>query len=134
MKDLKILIADDSTIMRDMIKAVLKNQGVGQLDEVDNGVDAWEKIAESCVMDEPYGLVLIDWIMPEMEGIELLRKMRSDDLSREIPFIMITSEVEDESQKEAADLEVDAYVIKPFRKDELLSTIQSVLNSKQKAS
>ncbi len=119
---MKILIVDDSGIMRKIVTRTLRQAGFGDHDteEAENGIDALAKIEA----DAP-DLVLTDWNMPEMSGIELARAMNEKDLG--IPFAFITSECTKEMRDEANEAGAVAFLTKPFTAETLGETLGKIL-------
>ncbi len=122
---MKILVVDDMINMRRTIRNMLRQLGYAQIIEAENGVEAWEKLSTVHI-----DIAIVDWNMPLMNGVELLRKTRADDKLTKIPFIMVTAEVDEGTIAEAAETEVDAYIIKPFVAKTLEEKIDSVLEKK----
>jgi tetratricopeptide (TPR) repeat protein len=123
--ELKFLVADDMIGMRRTIRNMLRQLGYVRIIESGDGVSAWSKLAIDRV-----DVAIVDWNMPNMNGITLLRKTRQDDRLCDIPFIMVTAEVAEETIAEAAETEVDAYIIKPFVAKTLGEKIEQVLERK----
>jgi tetratricopeptide (TPR) repeat protein len=124
-EDLKILVVDDMIGMRRTIRNMLRQLGYIRIIEADDGVSAWNKLSLDRV-----DVAIVDWNMPNMNGIALLKKARQDDRLSDIPFIMVTAEVAEETIAEAAETEVDAYIIKPFIAKTLEEKIEQVLERK----
>ena len=104
------MVIDDVPNMRRTIRNMLNRMGVKRpIMEADDGDKAWSKLENA-----PVDFVICDWNMPRMTGIELLRKMRETPKFAEIPFLMLTGEVEEGTIAQAAETEIDAYIIKPF--------------------
>ncbi|MBU2546835.1 MAG: response regulator [Proteobacteria bacterium] len=121
-KDLRILVVDDFATMRRMIKNILKQLGYTHIEEADNGQAAWS-LLETREID----LVISDWNMPTMTGLELLKAVRSDERFKDLPFIMVTAEGQQENVIEAAQNKVSQYVVKPFNADTIAGKIESVI-------
>ncbi len=117
-----ILIVDDSLVAREQLKAILYEAGL-DTEEAGNGLDALH-----CINSSPPDLVILDVIMPEMDGIECCRLIKNDPRTREIPIIMVTSLCKDEDIKSAYAVGCDSYITKPIRKDVLLGKIWLLLN------
>lgn len=107
--NMNVLVVDDFATMRRIIKNVLKQIGFTNISEADDG-----KSALKVLTDETFDLILCDWNMPEMSGIELLGKMKSDDQLKGIPFVMITAETKKDNIIEAVKAGVSNYIVKPF--------------------
>jgi two-component system, chemotaxis family, chemotaxis protein CheY len=110
----KILVVDDMLTMRKIVSNVCKNLGFTDIETANDGEMAWEKIKSG-----NYGLVISDCNMPNCTGVDLLKRVRSDQKLSELAFIMVTAEAEAGQIKEAIDAKVDAYVVKPFTPDTL---------------
>ncbi len=121
MSVLKILIVDDETPIRDMIRVALELAGFNCI-EAESAMTAMPKI-----VDERPDLILLDWMMPEVSGIELLRRLRREDSTREIPVILLTAKIEEQNAVQGLDAGADDYVTKPFSARELMARIKAVL-------
>lgn len=117
---MKILLVDDSRTIRNIQKNVLGQLGHKEIAEAADGVEALKAIAES----KP-DLVLIDWNMPNMDGITLVRKIRETD--KALPLIMCTTEAEKSRVIEAIKAGVNNYVVKPFTAETLAEKINTTL-------
>lgn len=122
MIDNKVLFVDDSPTMRRIIKNSLQKIGFNELIEAEHGIDALEKIE-----GEDVGLILSDWNMPEMNGKQLVEKLKSNPKYKDIPIIMITTRGVKEDVISAVKLGVAGYVVKPFTPDILKGKIQKAL-------
>ena len=119
---LRILIVDDMSIMRTILKALLINMGVTDILEANNGEMALETLQKNKV-----DLILSDWNMPKMTGIELLRKIRADIVLKNIPFVMISAEATKENISRAIHLHVSQYLIKPICAAQLEQKVSPLL-------
>ncbi len=128
--DMKILIADDVPTMRKILQSMLRYLGYKNFTIVEDGVEAWEVLEN----DQPIDLVISDWNMPRMTGIELLHKIRSTFKYENMPFIMVTGEVDEASVARATEIDVDSYILKPFVPKELDDKIASVINNRNNPS
>jgi len=124
-KGLKILLVDDMANMRKTLRSMLFMIGYKTIFEADDGDTALSKLRSA-----PMDLVIADWNMPRMPGVDLLSEIRDDSMLRDLPFIMITAEVDDAQITRAAEEDVDGYIIKPFVVDTLEKKIASVLEKK----
>lgn len=122
--NLKILIAEDDQRLRKNIVHMIKKE-YHHVDAVDNGLDAFE----NTLFDE-YDLLILDWMMPEMSGIEVCKEVRKKGFSGGI--LMLTAKDDSSDIIEGLDSGADDYVVKPFKMDELLARIRSVLRRKEK--
>ena len=120
---MKILIVDDSSVMRKIVLRTLRQAGFGGHDfsEAENGSDALQKIAAA----QP-DLILSDWNMPEMTGIELLETLNGD--GKKIPFAFITSEATDQMKQQAHDAGATAFVTKPFTADSIAAALGMLIH------
>jgi len=107
--NMKVLIVDDFATMRRIVKNILRQLGFTNISEADDG-----KTALQALKKEKFDLILSDWNMPEMPGIELLKAVRADDELKDIPFLMVTAEAEKGNIVEAVKLGVSNYIVKPF--------------------
>jgi CheY-like chemotaxis protein len=117
----KILIVDDTETMRLYEKMLLTGQGY-ELELAGDGVEALEKMKESLP-----DLVLLDIMMPKMDGIECCRRIKEDDAMKDVKVVMVTTKSEYERVKEAFAAGCDDYITKPIDKLELLSKIKELL-------
>jgi two-component system chemotaxis response regulator CheY len=123
-KDMPILIVDDYKTMLRIIRNLLKQIDFNNIDEATDGGMALEKLKE-----KKYGLVISDWNMQPMTGLELLRAVRGDAGLKHLPFIMITAESKTENVVAAKEAGVNNYIVKPFNAETLKSKIDSVLGA-----
>ena len=121
-KDMPILIVDDYKTMLRIIRNLLKQIEFNNIDEATDGSMALEKMKE-----KTYGLVISDWNMQPMTGLDLLRSVRADGNLKPTPFIMITAESKTENVVAAKEAGVNNYIVKPFNAETLKSKIESVL-------
>ena len=119
---LPILIVDDYKTMLRIIRNLLKQIGFDNVEEATDGTEALQKLRE-----KKFDLVISDWNMEPMTGIELLREVRSDDNLAKIPFIMVTAESKTENVVIAKDAGVSNYIVKPFNAAKLKSKLTGVL-------
>jgi two-component system chemotaxis response regulator CheY len=119
---MKVLVVDDFSTMRKIVKNNLKGMGFNNIIEAENGQKALEELKKESV-----GLIISDWNMPVMTGLELLKAVRGDAGMKSIPFIMVTAEGQKDNVMEAAKAGVSNYVIKPFTPDTFSEKLQKVL-------
>ena len=122
--NMSILIVDDYKTMLRIIRNLLKQLGFNNVDEATDGSMALQKLR-----DKDYGLVISDWNMEPMTGIQLLREVRADSKLRALPFIMITAESKTENVVAAKEAGVNNYIVKPFNAATLKTKLSSVLGS-----
>lgn len=116
-----ILLVEDELAIREMVAMALEREGF----EVIEAGDARE--AESKLADRLPDLVLLDWMLPGSSGIEIARKLRRDDYSRELPIIMLTARSDEDDRIRGLEAGADDYVVKPFSPRELIARIKAVL-------
>ncbi len=120
----KILIVDDSAVMRKIIKKRIKESGL----IVDEFADAGDgKQALDVISHDNIDLVLCDCNMPNMSGLEFVKTLRSLNLPRKIPVVMITTEGSDSKKIEARESGADGYLTKPFKPDQLRDTLRNYI-------
>jgi two-component system chemotaxis response regulator CheY len=119
---MNVLVVDDYSTMRRIIKNLLTQIGFTNVDEADNGASALTKLRE-----RSFGLVISDWNMEPMSGLELLKEVRADVKLKGTPFIMVTAESKTENVVAAKAAGVNNYIVKPFNADTLKTKIESVI-------
>ncbi len=110
---MRALVVDDSRAVRMMLKRMLTELGFDELSEAGHGGEALERLDEIEAPD----VMLVDWNMPEMNGLELIRAVRTNPARRDIPIVMVTTETEVEQVVRALAAGASEYVMKPFTKD-----------------
>jgi two-component system chemotaxis response regulator CheY len=121
-KNMKVLIVDDYQTMLRILRNLLKQLEFLNVEEAKDGSTALAHLRK-----EPYGLVISDWNMEPMTGIQLLREVRGDPKLKHIPFIMITAESKSENVITAKEAGVSNYIVKPFNAETLRAKLVSVL-------
>ncbi|MFW5954749.1 MAG: phosphate regulon transcriptional regulator PhoB [Guyparkeria sp.] len=116
-----ILIVEDEKPIREMVAFALGRAGY-ELVEAGDIVEAYERIAEKLP-----DLVLLDWMLPGASGIEFARRLKRDELTRDVPIVMLTARGEEEDKVSGLEAGADDYVTKPFSPRELLARIKAVL-------
>ena len=116
-----ILIVDDESAIREMVRMALEMDGFSCL-EAEN-----IKEAHTLIVDHSPELVLLDWMLPESSGIELLHRLREDELTRKIPVIMLTAKVSEHNVVKGLEVGADDYITKPFSPKELIARIHALL-------
>ncbi len=119
--DIRVLIVDDFSTMRRIVRNVLRQLGFNNVVEADDGTTAWEILQR-----EKIEFIVSDWNMPQMTGIELLRKVRADEKLCDTPFLMVTAEAQQENILEAVQAKVSNYIVKPFTADTLKQKIDKI--------
>jgi two-component system chemotaxis response regulator CheY len=127
-KNMKILIVDDFSTMRRIVKNVLHEIGYDNADEADDGTTALPMLKSG-----NYDFVITDWNMPGMQGIDLLKAIRSDPKLAAIPVLMVTAEAKKDQIVLAAQAGVNGYIVKPFTPDTLRDKISKIFERLQAA-
>ena len=120
-KLISVLVVDDESAIREMIRFALSKSDM-TVECAANGQEALEKITE-----RPPDIILLDWMMPNMSGPQLTRRLRKDPLTRDIPIIMLTAKVSEDDKVTGLNAGADDYIIKPFSPRELVARINAVL-------
>ena len=120
--NMQVLIVDDYKTMLRIIRNLLKQLGFNNVDEATDGSMALQKLR-----DKDYGMVISDWNMEPMTGIQLLREVRADSKLKNLPFIMITAESKTENVVAAKEAGVNNYIVKPFNAATLKTKLSTVL-------
>ena len=118
----KILIVDDVQMIRRALKTALLNAGFTGITEAKNGREAIDLIKQ-----EQYDLIICDWEMPEVSGLETLQYVRKDKAHSNTPFVMVTSVAEPSKIKQAVDNGVTDYIVKPVKPDLFLGKVSFIL-------
>ena len=122
-KGMKVLIVDDYKTMLRIIRNLLKQLGFNNVDEATDGGAALQMLRRG----EDYGLVISDWNMEPMTGLQLLKEVRADAKLKSTPFIMVTAESKTENVVAAKQAGVNNYIVKPFNAETLKSKMTSVI-------
>ena len=121
-KNMNVLIVDDYKTMLRIIGNLLKQLGFNNVDEATDGSMALEKFKE-----KEYGLVISDWNMEPMSGLDLLKQVRALPANANVPFVMVTAESKTENVIAAKQAGVSNYIVKPFNAETLKTKLTSVL-------
>lgn len=124
--DTKVLVVDDMLTMRKIVSRHVKELGMNDITEADDGANAWPKLDEAFNSGKPFQLVLSDWNMPKLTGLALLKQVRGDARFKDLPFVLITAESEKSQVMDAIKAGVSNYIVKPFTGDQLKEKIQAV--------
>lgn len=122
-KNMKILVVDDFATMRRIVKNVLAQLGFNNVVEADDGMSAMRMLKQ-----EKIDLIISDWNMPKMTGLDLLKAVRSEPSIAATPFIMVTAEAQQDNIMLAVKAKVSQYIVKPFTTDILGDKIQKVFS------
>jgi len=121
-KNINVLIVDDYKTMLRIVRNLLKQLGFNNVDEATDG-----SMALQMLRVENYGLIISDWNMEPMTGLQLLREVRADAKVKDTPFIMVTAESKSENVIAAKEAGVSNYIVKPFNAETLKTKMVSVL-------
>ncbi|TKW60695.1 MAG: response regulator [Blastochloris viridis] len=121
-RNMRILVVDDAQTMRRIIVNLLRQLGFTNMTEADDGTTAWDKLNS-----EHIDLVISDWNMPKMTGIDLLKKVRESEKYKITPFIMVTAEGKRENVIAAVQAGVSNYIVKPFNAATLKEKMTKVI-------
>ena len=121
MQEKRILIVDDEAPIREMIAVALEMAGYHCL-EAENTSQA-----HSLIVDHLPDLILLDWMLPGTSGIELARRLKRDEITKEIPIIMLTAKTEEDNKIQGLEVGADDYITKPFSPRELVARLKAVL-------
>ncbi len=125
--NMKILVVDDFSTMRRIIRNLLKELGFSNVQEAEDGVQALRTLRA-----EQFDFVVSDWNMPNMTGIDLLREIRKDPALKHLPVLMVTAEAKRENIIEAAQAGASGYVVKPFTSITLDEKLKKIFLTMQK--
>lgn len=120
-KNMKILIVDDFSTMRRIVKNLLRDLGFNQTSEADDG-----KTALPMLKTGKFDFLVTDWNMPGMDGLALLKEVRADENLKDMPVLMVTAEAKREQIVVAAQAGVNGYVVKPFTAVTLKEKIEKI--------
>lgn len=133
--ELRLLLVDDDLSVRKLIKAVCFGMGIRQIIEAPDGRQAIQVLKTPPASLRPgeslskrkFDLIISDWMMPEMNGLELLKHVRQESKVKNIPFILLTAEREQENVSDAIKAGVTDYIIKPFTTEDLQNKLSKLL-------
>lgn len=120
-KNMPILIVDDYKTMLRIVRGLLSQLGFNNIDEATDGSMAWDMVQK-----KPYGLIISDWNMEPMSGFEFLKLVRTNERTKQLPFIMVTAESKTENIIAAKQAGVSNYIVKPFNAETLKQKLQAV--------
>jgi len=119
--DIRILVVDDMSTMRRIIKTILGQLGYTNVDEAENGKQALAKLKK-----EKFDFLITDWNMPEMDGLSLVKAVREDEELKNLPILMVTAEAKKENVMEALKAGVNNYIVKPFTPEVLKEKMEKI--------
>jgi two-component system chemotaxis response regulator CheY len=122
---MRVLVVDDFSTMRRIVKNTLRQIGFTNIEEAEDGQKAYDRLSV-----EKFEFVVSDWNMPNMTGIDLLRKVRATPQIKDIPFLMVTAEAKQENIVEAIKAGVSNYIVKPFTVATLDEKIKKIFKEK----
>lgn len=125
-KETKILVVDDMQTMRLIVKKNLAQLGFANVTDAVDGAAAWTLIQKAVEERQPYMLIVSDWTMPKMTGLDLLKNVRAHPEIGWTPFILLTAESDAELVKQALLAGVSNYITKPFTPDTLKQKLEAV--------
>lgn len=117
----KVLIVDDEAPIREMIMVALEMAGYNCM-EAEN-----TQVAHSIIVDQQPDLILLDWMLPGVSGIEFARRLKKDELTSDVPIIMLTAKSEEDNKIQGLEAGADDYITKPFSPRELVARLKAVL-------
>ncbi len=121
----QILIVEDEPAIRDMVAFALSRAGLEPVHAADT------RAAQDAIMARVPDLILLDWMLPGMSGLEFARRLRREEMTREVPIIMLTARGEENDRVGGLEAGVDDYVVKPFSTRELVARIKAVIRRTQ---
>ncbi|MBI4741955.1 MAG: chemotaxis response regulator CheY [Betaproteobacteria bacterium] len=120
---MKILVVDDFSTMRRIVRNLLKELGFTNVDEAEDGAVAWQKLQNG-----DFEFVVTDWNMPNMDGLQLLKTIRASPAFMHLPVMMITAEAKKENIIAAAQAGASGYIVKPFTAATLAEKLQKIFD------
>jgi two-component system chemotaxis response regulator CheY len=128
-KSMNILVVDDFPTMRRIVRSLLKELGFTNIEEAEDGNEALGKLRGG----DRFELVVSDWNMPNLDGLDMLKEIRSDDALKELPVLMVTAEAKKENIIAAAKAGASGYVVKPFTAATLDEKLSKIFEKLEKA-
>ncbi len=128
-KDLKVLMVDDFMLARHLLRTSLTKLGIVNIVEANNGVKALEVLTECHNADTPVALILCDMNMPEMNGLEFLQTVRSDERFKNIPFVVVSVSSDSAAVQSALQAGATEYFIKPLNAPVIEKKLAAILNN-----
>jgi two-component system chemotaxis response regulator CheY len=122
--NMRVLVVDDFATMRRIVKNVLKQIGFTNIVEADDGTTALRVLKENQI-----DLIISDWNMPKMTGLDFLKTVRGDESTKDVPFVMVTAEAQKDNVLQAVQAGVSNYIVKPFTADTVKEKLAKVFDS-----
>ena len=119
--NMKVLVVDDFATMRRIVKNVLKQIGFTKIVEANDG-----STALAVLKKDEVGLIISDWNMPKVSGLDLLKTVRSDESMKDMPFLMVTAEAQKDSVVQAVQAGVSNYIVKPFTPEAIKEKLEQI--------
>lgn len=130
-KDSRILLVDDSKTTRDLLKGILRDLQLNQVQTAEDGSVAVELIMAAEARNEPFDLIISDWKMPEMDGLQLLNFVRKSTQNNRVPFLIVTAEGENANVVAAVQAGANGYMLKPFTPKLVAERLQKISSLKR---
>ena len=121
-KNLIVMVVDDFSTMRRIIRKIMKDLEFKEVIEAENGAEAFELLKTNKV-----DVIVSDWNMPTMTGLELLKKVRADERFKSLPFLLVTAEAQKDNIIQAIQAKVSNYVVKPFTPAALAEKLAKII-------
>ena len=125
-KETRIMVVDDQEAVRELIKAILGNLGYSEFIEASDGEIAFATLTSTMEVGQPVQLIIADWNMPNLSGIDFLRRIRATTDFKDTPFLMVTAEGEFKHVLTAVQLGVSDYIVKPINQQTIEKKLLAV--------
>ena len=125
-KTTKVLVVDDFVVFRTLVQKALSELGYVNLETATNGEEALELLNKAKEAGQPFELVLCDWNMPKMDGLDLLKNCRKNEGLKALTFVMVTAEADNHRVNEAFEAGADDYITKPINKNQLADKLLTI--------
>jgi two-component system chemotaxis response regulator CheY len=126
---LRFLVVDDSHMIREVIEKLLRELGAALIDKVSNGKEALACVQRAYADGRPYALVTLDWEMPVMPGLELLKLVRADPLLKELPVLMVSTKADSDHLNELRQFMPNGFLVKPFQAEAFKERVLALLHA-----
>jgi len=123
-----IMLVEDSEVGRILIMRVLENIGYQNITAPESSVEAWEKIAQTTLNQDPYDLIITDLNMPDLDGMDLILNIKQDELSEKLKVIVVSAEADPKIVELLKDLGICGYFSKPIKEDHFKITLEQIFN------